>query len=93
MQGWLDRVLAVVGTLGALALVFLLLVGVWEGHQEALRHDRRNAELEREKAQRQGEIDAMRAEIRALEEDPVYIESALWRAKMIGPGEKLVGRK
>ncbi|MBI2901665.1 MAG: hypothetical protein HYY17_15890 [Planctomycetes bacterium] len=73
----------------AVLAVFLLLAAR-RTHREAaelaFRHDAHVRETGRLKA----ENAALRAEIRALEEDPVYVESVLRGRKMAESGEKTV---
>lgn len=63
----------------------------------ALRAGREGMELERRSASIGREIDrvrdgnrSLRDELRALESDPVYVESLLRRWRMAGPGERIV---
>jgi|SRR6185295_18197775 len=51
---------------------------------------REGAALDREIARLKGANQSLRDEIRALESDPVYVESLLRRWKMVGPSERIV---
>ena len=80
------------GFLGvSLAVLGLALVSV------ALRAGREGSEMERRSAALGREIEqvrrgnrALRDELKALETDPVYVESLLRRWRMAGPGERVV---
>lgn len=74
-----------------LALGLALLVGAWRAHQDAVRQQERDAVSQRDIDRLKAENDALRAEIRALEEDPVYVEAVLRERGLVrGPGEKKV---
>ncbi len=81
ITGWIAC--AVVLVIGA-----ALLAGAWNAHRDAVRQGSRGASSEREIERLKGENDALRSEIRALEEDPIYVESVLRDRKMLEPGEK-----
>jgi cell division protein FtsB len=51
---------------------------------------REGAALDRELQRMKRANQALRDEVRALEADPVYVESLLRRWKMVGPSERVV---
>jgi hypothetical protein len=51
---------------------------------------REGAAMDREIGRLRGANQALRDEMRALDSDPVYVESLLRRWKMIGPSERIV---
>ena len=57
---------------------------------ESLELSRREAELDREIGRMRRANESMRQELRALEVDPVYVESLQRRWKMVSDGERLV---
>lgn len=75
-----------------LTLTVLLLGAARRGHREAAAEARRLESLGREADRTRVENEALRAEIRALEDDPVYIESVLRGRRMNEPGEKSLGK-
>ncbi len=68
----------------------LLASQAWRGRAEAAEVQRQSSALDRQIARMKGANQAMREEVRALESDPVYIESVLRRWKRAGTGERTV---
>lgn len=75
-------------SLGLLAL--LLAAQAYRARIEAADVSRRRAVLDRDVDRMSRKNQALRDELRALETDPVYVESILRRRKMTGPSERLV---
>jgi hypothetical protein len=94
IQGFWEKAGSHVGTalwVGAIGLLGLTLAA------QAVRGGREGAELERKSAALRREIDgvrrdnqALRDELRALESDPVYVETLLRRWKMAARGERII---
>ena len=83
-----------VGT-AAWGLVFLLLAGALVGHSARSRGEvagleARAAGLDREIREMRRRNQDLRDEVKALETDPVYVESVLRRWKRVGEGERPV---
>jgi len=87
---WKERARGAVwaGALGLLAAV--LAVQAERAGREGAVLARRSASLDRETERLRRSNQSLRDEIRALETDPVYVESFLRRWKMVGGGEKLI---
>ena len=90
---WKERAGRAGAALQAVSLVVLAVVLA----AYALRAGREGSEMERRSAALGREIDrvrrenaGLRDELRALETDPVYVESLLRRWRMAGPGERVV---
>lgn len=75
-------------SLGVLGVV-LAATAVRAG-REGSEMERCSAVLDREIGRVRSENRALRDEIKALESDPVYVESLLRRWRMAGPGERVV---
>ena len=87
---WMSGAATLAGT-AALAVLACALVGQAAGsrrEREALA--RESAAMDREIERLRRGNQALRDEIRALDSDPVYVESLLRRWKMIGPSERNV---
>ena len=83
----------VTGALWALAV--LMLAGVlswsaWSARAEVSGLEQRRDALQREVDRARGENRTLREELRALEEDPVYVESLLRKRKRAAPGERIL---
>jgi cell division protein FtsB len=76
------------GALGLLGLV--LAVQAERAGREGAELTRRSAALDRDLERLRRANQALRDEVRALETDPLYVESLLRRWKMVGGGERLV---
>ena len=74
--------------LGLLGLV--LAVQAWRSYGEVRELSRRQAHLERRVERIKGENRALQEELKALETDPLYVESVLRGRKMVRAGERLV---
>jgi hypothetical protein len=94
IRGLWERVSAPVGrtlwgfSLGLLALV--LVAHAVRAQGEGVELERRSAALGRDLERVRRDNQALRDELRALETDPVYVESLLRRWKMAGRGERVV---
>lgn len=89
-SSWVRGARNVAGTL-ALAGLAVALAGQAAGarrEREGVARQGRAMDLEIERLRRANQ--ALRDEIRALDQDPVYVESLLRRWKMVGPSERVV---
>jgi len=89
--------LAAAGGRGAGAAVFfvlavLLILAVHRGHREAVREARTVEAVSREADRVKLENESLRREIRALESDPIYVESVLRGRSLKETGEKTTGK-
>jgi cell division protein FtsB len=87
---WLVQARNVAGTAVLAGLAFLLAAQAAGARREREVVAREGAALDREIARLKGANQSLRDEIRALESDPVYVESLLRRWKMVGPSERIV---
>ncbi len=79
---------AVVAGLTGLAVVLAAQAASARRDREAVA--REGAAMDREIERLRRANQAMKDEVRALESDPVYVESLLRRWKMVGPSERVV---
>ena len=77
-------------TSALLLLAGVLVWSAWDTRGEVAGLELRRNALQREVERAQRENQALRDEIRALEEDPVYVESLLRRQRRAGPGERIL---
>lgn len=70
----------------------LLVVEIVRANRDVVRQSRRRETVDREIERIRAQNDSLRAEIRSLEEDPVFVESVLRQRKRVGPGEAIVER-
>ena len=82
------RVVLWAAVLAALGLALAL--QAWRGREQTAELRRRSAALDGRIARIKGANQAMRDEVSALENDPVYVESVLRRWNRAGTGERLV---
>jgi cell division protein FtsB len=87
---WLEQARNVVGTALLAGLAVLLAAQAAGARREREVVAREGAALDREIARLKGANQSLRDEVRALESDPVYVESLLRRWKMVGPSERVV---
>ena len=78
------------GTAAVAGLAVLLAAQAANARREREVDAREGAALDREIARLKRANQALRDEAKALEGDPVYVESLLRRWKMIGPSERVV---
>ena len=77
-------------TAGLSGLAVLLAVQAAGARREREAVAREGAALDREITRLRRSNQALRDELRALDSDPVYVESLLRRWKMVGPSERVV---
>jgi cell division protein FtsB len=87
---WLVQARNVAGTAVLAGLAVLLAAQAAGARREREVVAREGAALDREIARLKGANQSLRDEVRALESDPVYVESLLRRWKMVGPSERVV---
>jgi hypothetical protein len=87
---WLARARSVAGTAALSGLAVLLAAQAAGARREREGVARQGAALDREIERVRRANQALRDEVRALEGDPVYVESLLRRWKMVGPSERVV---
>lgn len=87
---WLRQARNVVGVAALAGLAVLLAAQAANARREREGVAREGAALDREIARLKRANQALRDEARALEADPVYVESLLRRWKMVGPSERVV---
>lgn len=78
------------GTVSIGVLAVVLATHAVRTAREASELEMRSAALGRDVDQVRRESQALRDEMRALESDPIYVESLLRRWKMAGKGERVV---
>jgi cell division protein FtsB len=89
-SSWVSGARSVVGTL-ALAGLAVALAGQAAGaRREREAVARQGSAMDREIDRLRRSNQALREELRALDQDPVYVESQLRRWKMVGPSERVV---
>jgi hypothetical protein len=77
-------------TAAAGLLAGILALQGWRARADGAELDRRSAALDREIGRMKRENQAMRDELKALETDPVFVESLLRRWKLAAPDERLI---
>ena len=87
---WLARARTVAGTAALAGLAVLLAAQAAGARREREVVARQGAALDREIERVRRANQALRDEARALDADPVYVESLLRRWKMVGPSERVV---
>jgi len=87
---WLARARSIAGTAALAGLAALLAAQAAGARREREAVAREGAALDRELERMKRANQALRDEVRALEADPVYVESLLRRWKMVGPSERVV---
>jgi cell division protein FtsB len=87
---WLAHARNAVGTAALAGLAVLLAAQAAGARREKEAVAREGAALDRELERMKRANQALRDEVRALEGDPVYVESLLRRWKMVGPSERVV---
>ena len=87
---WLSGAKTVVGSAALAGLACALVAHAAGSRREREAVAREGAALEREIGRLRQANQALRDEIRALDSDPVYVESLLRRWKMVGPSERVV---
>ena len=87
---WFARAKAVAGTATLAGLAVLLAAQAAGARREREVVARQGAALDREIDRVRRANQALRDEVRALDADPVYVESLLRRWKMVGPSERVV---
>lgn len=93
MLGWgrvRDSLLAAAGAVGAAALIWAFGAHASSTGREAAELARRSAALDRELERARGRGRDLREELRALDEDPLYLEALLRRWRRAGEGERVV---
>lgn len=89
-KGLADRTGAAAWAVVPGLLALALAVHAVRAGREGSDLERRSAALGAQVERVRGENQALRDELRALEDDPVYLESLLRRWRMAGPGERVV---
>lgn len=87
---WLVAARNVAGTAVLTGLAVLLAAQAAGARREREVVAREGAALDREIARLKTANQSLRDEIKALDSDPVYVESLLRRWKMVGPSERIV---
>ena len=87
---WLACARSAVGTAALAGLAVLLAAQAAGARRERETVARESAALDRDLERMKRANQALRDEVRALEADPVYVESLLRRWKMVGPSERVV---
>ena len=87
---WLARARTLAGTAALAGLAVLLAAQAASARRERETVARKGAALDRQIDRIKHANQALRDEVRALEADPVYVESLLRRWKMVGPSERVV---
>jgi len=87
---WLRSARNVVGAAALAGLACLLATQAAGARREREAVAREGAALDRDVERLRRTNQALRDEIRALDSDPVYVESLLRRWKMVGPSERNV---
>jgi uncharacterized protein YlxW (UPF0749 family) len=87
---WLLRARDAAGVAALAGLAVLLAAQAANARREREVVTREGAVLDREIDRMKRANQALRDEVRALEADPVYVESLLRRWKMVGPSERVV---
>jgi hypothetical protein len=87
---WLAHARNTAGTAVLAGLAILLAAQAAGARREREAVAREGAALDRELERMTRANQALRDEVRALEADPVYVESLLRRWKMVGPSERVV---
>jgi cell division protein FtsB len=87
---WLARARNAAGTAALAGLAVLLAAQAAGARREREAVAREGAALDRELERMKRANQALRDEVRALDADPVYVESLLRRWKMVGPSERVV---
>jgi len=87
---WLTQARNAAGVAALAGLAVLLASQAANARREREVVARQGAALDREIERMKRANQALRDEVRALEADPVYVESLLRRWKMVGPSERVV---
>ena len=87
---WLVAARNIAGTAALTGLAVLLAAQAAGARREREVVAREGAALDREIARLKSANQSLRDEVRALDSDPVYVESLLRRWKMVGPSERIV---
>jgi len=87
---WLTQARNVAGVAALAGLAVLLASQAANARREREVVAREGAALDREIERMKRANQALRDEVRALDADPVYVESLLRRWKMVGPSERVV---
>lgn len=77
-------------TSAVLLLAAVLAWSAWDARGEVAALERRRDALRREVDRAREENGSLRDELRALKEDPVYVESLLRRQRRAAPGERIL---
>ncbi|HLY73128.1 MAG TPA: hypothetical protein VKU80_03330 [Planctomycetota bacterium] len=89
-QKWVTLARNAAGTAALAGLAVLLAAQAAGARREREAVAREGAALDRELERMKRANQALRDEARALDADPVYVESLLRRWKMVGPSERVV---
>ena len=87
---WLVQARSVAGTVALSGLAVVLAAQAAGARREREAVARQGAALDRDIERVKRANQALRDEVRALDRDPVYVESLLRRWKMVGPSERVV---